>query len=220
MKILIKGHFIALAIAAVLMTGCATVDPYTGEKKTSNAAKGAGLGALSGALLGALTNKDDRGKGALIGAAAGGAVGGGIGYYMDRQEAVLRQRLEGSGVRVQRIGDEIKLIMPGNITFDSGRTDLKTQFYSTLDSVAIVINEFNKTRVLVDGHTDSTGGADLNQRLSESRAGSVGRYLVSQQVASGRVYIAGYGPRNPVADNSTVSGRAMNRRVELTLRSL
>lgn len=219
-NIFTKGMLLALITTAILITGCATVDPYTGEQKTSNAAKGAGFGALSGALLGALSNKDDRGKGALIGAAAGGAVGGGIGYYMDRQEAALRQRLEGTGVRVQRDGDEIKLIMPGNITFDSGRTELKGQFYSTLDSVAIVIAEFDKTRVDVSGHTDSTGGEALNQSLSEKRARSVSSYLASQNVSSGRLYATGYGPRNPIANNSTASGRATNRRVEINLRSL
>ncbi|MEH6357787.1 MAG: OmpA family protein [Pseudomonadales bacterium] len=202
----------------MLVTGCASIDPYTGEQKTSNTAKGAGIGALSGALIGALANHDDRGKGALIGAAAGGAVGGGVGYYMDRQEAVLRQRLEGTGVRVQRVGDEIKLIMPGNITFDTGRAELKARFYSTLDSVALVIGEYNKTRVDVAGHTDSTGGAALNQRLSEQRAASVVNYLASQGVASGRLYTTGYGSRYPVADNTTALGRASNRRVEINLK--
>lgn len=215
-----KSKLLALTLAAGVMTGCQSIDPYTGEQKTSNTAKGAGIGAVSGAILGAVVNHDDREKGALIGAASGAAIGGGIGYYMDRQEAVLRQRLEGTGVRVQRIGNEIKLIMPGNITFDTGRSELKTHFYPTLDSVAIVINEFNKTRVDVSGHTDSTGGMELNQRLSEQRAASVGNYLVSQGVVSGRINSVGYGPRYPVADNATASGRALNRRVEVNLSAL
>jgi len=214
----VKQKLLGLTLAATLMTGCASIDPYTGEQKTSNTAKGAGIGAVSGAIIGALANDDDRGKGALIGAAGGAAIGGGVGYYMDRQEALLRQRLEGTGVRVQRVGDEIRLIMPGNITFDTGRTELKTRFYSTLDSVALVITEFDKTRVDVAGHTDSTGGAALNQRLSEQRAASVANYLASQDVVSGRLYTTGYGPRYPVADNATASGRALNRRVEINLR--
>jgi len=216
----VKQKFLGLTLAAVLITGCASVDPYTGEQKTSNTAKGAGIGAVSGAILGAIINHDDRGKGALIGAAGGAAVGGGVGYYMDRQEAVLRQRLEGTGVRVQRVGDEIKLIMPGNITFDTGRSELQTRFYSTLDSVALVISEYDKTRVDVAGHTDSTGGAALNQSLSEQRAASVANYLSSQGVASGRLYTTGYGPRYPIADNATASGRALNRRVEVNLRMM
>lgn len=215
-----KSKLLALTLAAGVMTGCQSIDPYTGEQKTSNTAKGAGIGAVSGAVLGAIVNHDDREKGALIGAASGAAIGGGIGYYMDRQEAALRQRLEGTGVRVQRIGNEIKLIMPGNITFDTGRSELKTRFYSTLDSVAIVINEFNKTRVDVAGHTDSTGGMELNQRLSEQRAATVGNYLASQGVAPGRINSVGYGPRYPVADNATSSGRALNRRVEVNLQAI
>ena len=213
-----KNFFLGLSLAAVLVTGCASIDPYTGQQKSSNTAKVAGIGAVSGAIIGALVNHDDRGKGALIGAAAGGAVGGGVGYYMDRQEAELRQSLEGTGVGVQRVGDEITLIMPGNITFDTGRAELKTRFYSTLDSVAIVIIEYNKTRVDVAGHTDSTGGGALNQRLSEQRAASVSNYLSSQGVFSGRLYATGYGPRYPIADNTTASGRASNRRVEINLR--
>jgi outer membrane protein OmpA-like peptidoglycan-associated protein len=216
----VNVKILALALIAVLTAGCQSIDPYTGEQKTSNTAKGAGIGAVSGAILGAVVNHDDREKGALIGAASGAAIGGGVGYYMDRQEAALRQRLEGTGVRVQRVGNEIKLIMPGNITFDTGRSELKMHFYSTLDSVAIVINEFNKTRVDVSGHTDSTGGMELNQRLSEQRAASVGNYLVSQGVASGRINTVGYGPRYPIADNATASGRALNRRVEVNLQAM
>ena len=209
------------ALSVSLLAGCATVDPYSGEQKTSNTAKGAGIGAVTGALIGAATaSDDDRGKGALIGALGGAAIGGGIGYYMDRQEAMLREKLQGSGVQIQRNGDEIKLIMPGNITFDSGRSELKSQFYSTLDAVSTVLAEFDKTRVDVSGHTDSTGGAALNQRLSEQRANSVGQYLQSRGVASGRLFMVGYGPRYPVADNGSAYGREQNRRVEINLRAL
>ena len=215
-----KQKLLALTLATGMIAGCATTDPYSGEQKTSNTAKGAGIGALAGAVVGALSKHDDRGRGALAGAAAGAAVGGGIGYYMDRQETALRQRLEGTGVRVQRNGDEIKLIMPGNITFDSGRAELKSHFYSTLDSVSVVLKEFNKTNIDVSGHTDSTGGAELNQRLSEDRARSVSNYLQSRGVISQRLFTSGYGPRYPLADNSSVTGRAENRRVELELRAI
>ncbi|HDZ39421.1 MAG TPA: glycine zipper 2TM domain-containing protein, partial [Marinobacter sp.] len=114
-----KKTMLALAVTTMGLAGCMTYDPYTGEQKTSDATKGSIIGAIGGAAVGAATSsKSDRGKGALIGAASGAAVGGGIGYYMDRQEAMLRQRLEGSGVRVVRNGDQIELIMPGNITFE------------------------------------------------------------------------------------------------------
>src|SRR5690606_37358320 len=107
------------------VVGCTTTDPYTGEQKTSNTAKGATVGAVAGAVVGAASSsKSDRKKGALIGAAAGGAIGGGIGNYMDRQEAALRNRLQGSGVQVRREGDNLYLVMPGNITFATGRAEI------------------------------------------------------------------------------------------------
>ncbi len=208
----------AWALIAVSLVACTTTDPYTGEQKTSNTAKGAGIGAVLGAVVGAATaSKDDRAKGALTGAAAGGAVGGGVGYYMDRQEAELRQSLQASGVQVRREGDTIRLIMPGNITFASGSSDIRGDFYNTLDGVGKVLAKFDETAIRIAGHTDSTGSLDLNQRLSESRADSVKRYLVSRGVAGGRVHTNGYGPRQPIASNATESGRQANRRVELEL---
>lgn len=208
---------VALITAALFVTAC-SIDPYTGEEKASNTAKGAGWGALGGAVLGAaVSSKKDRKKGALIGAAAGAAAGGGYGYYMDRQEAKLRARLEGTGVGVQRIGDTIKLIMPGNITFDTGSSVIMGGFTNVLDSVALVAKEFDKTLMQVNGYTDSTGSFQTNQKLSEERAGSVARYLMNQGVASSRIRSTGFGPRDPIADNSTASGRAQNRRVEIQL---
>ncbi|WP_425460022.1 OmpA family protein [Exilibacterium tricleocarpae] len=209
------------AVLVLLSTGlvaCQTIDPYTGETKTSKATTGAIIGAVGGAVVGAATSsKDDRKKGALIGATAGGAIGAGVGYYMDQQEAKLRQRLAGSGVQVARNGDEITLVMPGNITFDSGRSELKSNFHSVLSSVGTVLQEFDKTRIQISGHTDSTGSADLNQRLSEARAASVASYLSAQGVANARIVSQGYGPRYPVMSNSSSEGRAANRRVELKL---
>ncbi len=208
----------SLVATAVLLTACQTYDPYSGEQKTSNATKGGVIGAVSGAVIGAATaSKKDRKKGALTGAVAGGAIGAGIGYYMDRQEAQLREKLAGTGVQVARQGDEITLIMPGNITFDTGRSDVKTQFHGVLSSVGTVLKEFDKTSIEVSGHTDSTGGQDLNQRLSEARARSVASFLSTQGVANERIYSVGYGPRRPVATNDTLEGRSANRRVEMKL---
>ena len=205
-------------LTAIVMVGCTSMDPYTGEQKTSNTTKGAGIGAVAGAIVGAASaSSKDRKKGALTGALAGGAIGGGVGYYMDRQEAALRQQLQGSGVQVRREGDKIYLVMPGNITFDTGSAMIRSDFYGVLDSVAKVLAEFNKTAIKVSGHTDSTGGAQLNQTLSEQRANSVGNYLAKQGVAAGRIQSYGYGPRYPVASNDTAEGRQANRRVELEL---
>lgn len=207
-----------VALMALMLGACATQDPYTGERKTSNTAKGAGVGAIAGAVIGAATSsKNDRKKGVLTGAAAGAALGGGVGVYMDRQEKVLRERLQGSGVQVRRDGENIQLIMPGNITFATNRSDIRSDFYPVLDSVAEILAEFKKTRIKVSGHTDNTGGADLNQRLSEDRAASVKGYLVDAGVASGRVNSIGYSYRYPIASNSNASGREANRRVELEL---
>jgi outer membrane protein OmpA-like peptidoglycan-associated protein len=211
------GHLTTLLMAAVFVTAC-SIDPYTGEEKTSNTAKGAGWGALGGAVLGAaVSSKDDRKKGALQGAVVGAAAGGGYGYYMDRQEAKLRARLEGTGVGVERIGDTIKLIMPGNITFDTSSSAIKGSFTQVLDSVVLVAKEFDKTLMQINGYTDSTGSLQTNQTLSEQRASSVGRYIMNQSVAPSRIRTTGYGPRDPIADNSTASGRAQNRRVEIEM---
>lgn len=209
---------IIAAAAAISLGGCMTYDPYTGEEKVSNATTGSIIGAIGGAAIGAATSsKSDRGKGALIGAASGAAVGGGIGYYMDRQEAQLRQRLEGTGVRVVRNGDQIDLVMPGNITFDVNQSTIKPSFTGVLESVSLVLDEFDQTSINIAGHTDSTGSQSYNQLLSERRAGSVRDFLLAQGIQPARTRAVGYGPRYPVASNDTAAGREQNRRVELTL---
>ncbi|MFK7956522.1 MAG: OmpA family protein [Lysobacterales bacterium] len=211
-----------LAFAAALsfsISACTTVNPYTREEQTAKATSGAAIGAAAGAVVGLLSGDSsrDRRKRALIGAGVGALAGGSIGYYMDVQEAKLRQRLEGSGVSVSRNGNEIILNMPSNITFDVDRADLQPGFGDVLDSVAIVLDEYDQTLVEVTGHTDSSGGDSYNQLLSERRADSVGNYLMRAGVMPRRVATAGYGERYPIASNTQASGRAANRRVELTL---
>ncbi|HBO11570.1 MAG TPA: cell envelope biogenesis protein OmpA [Halieaceae bacterium] len=208
----------ALALCAIL-TACQTTDPYTGETKTSNATKGAAAGAVAGALIGAISGDNNRQKRkrAAVGAGIGALAGAGVGSYMDREEAALRERLAGTGVSVSRVGDEIVLNMPGNITFETNAAAISAEFYPVLDSVATVVNEYEKTLVEVVGHTDSTGSDAINQPLSEQRADSVAAYLASRGVLPQRIATAGLGSRQPVASNATAEGRAQNRRVEITL---
>ncbi|MDR8016934.1 OmpA family protein [Ectopseudomonas guguanensis] len=215
-----RRNLIAATAVMALLAGC-TTNPYTGESQASKAGIYGGIGAATGAVIGAATSsKKDRTKGALIGAAVGGAAGGGYGYYVDTQEAKLRQTLQGTGVQVQRNGDDLKLIMPGNITFASNSADISSSFYPTLNSLVLVFKEFDKNGVNIVGHTDSTGSQELNQSLSQRRAQSVANYLTANGVPGQRISAYGAGPSQPIASNATDAGRAQNRRVEINLRPL
>ncbi len=213
--------FRALACAAVLFVGACSTDPFTGQQQISNtaggAAIGAALGGLAGAVIGNNTGSGDARRGALIGAGIGALTGGGIGLYMDRQEALLRERLQNTGVSVTRVGDHIVLNMPSAITFDTDSANLKPQFFGVLNSVALVFQEFNRTLVDIDGFTDSTGSEEYNLQLSQRRALSVASYLASQGVDSRRFLINGFGETRPIASNATAEGRAQNRRVEIRI---
>ena len=209
----------AILGVAVLVSACETLDPYTRESETSKATKGALIGAAAGAVVGLISGDDavERRQRALIGAGVGALAGGSIGYYMDRQEAKLRAELEGTGVSVTRIGDNITLNMPGNVTFATDSSDLNPAFFDVLNSVGKVLNEFDQTVVEVAGHTDSTGSEAYNQALSERRSASVSAYLKTQGVMQQRIIQVGMGESRPVADNSSASGRQLNRRVEITM---
>lgn len=198
------------------LAGCATVNPYTGESQTSKAVWGTAIGAATGAATGALVS-GNRGAGALVGGLAGAAIGGGAGYYLDVQEAELRQELASTGVSVVRSDDNIRLIMPGNITFKTDSADINSGFYATLNSVAKVLNKYDNSTVMVMGYTDSTGSAEYNQTLSQQRAKSVATYLQGQGVKASRFEVMGMGSSNPIASNSSSSGRQQNRRVEIKI---
>lgn len=216
-----RATTLALLVSlSVGLVGCEsapfkTTDPYTGEEQVSKTAKGAGIGAIGGLVAGIITGGDR--KRVLIGTGIGALAGGLVGNYMDRQDAQLRAQLRGTGVSVTRVGDNIVLNMPGNVTFASNSSDISSNFYAVLDSVALVLNEYEQTYVDIVGHTDSTGGAELNQRLSERRADSVAQYLKSREVVAARIIARGVGPSSPVASNDTPEGRALNRRVEIVL---
>lgn len=210
---------LALTLFAVFVSGCETLDPYTREEKTSNATKGALIGAAAGAAVGLISGDDavERRQHALILAGVGALAGGAIGNYQDRQEAALRAELEGTGVSVNRMGDNITLNMPGNVTFATDSSDLSPAFFDVLNSVGKVLGEFEQTVVEVAGHTDSTGSHSYNQSLSERRSQSVSSYLTAQGVLPQRLITLGMGESRPVADNSSAGGRQANRRVEITM---
>ncbi|TFG81014.1 MAG: cell envelope biogenesis protein OmpA [Chromatiales bacterium] len=204
---------------SVLVAGCMTYDPYTGEKEVSKTTKGAAIGAGVGVAVGLITgdSSSERKKRALLLGAAGGLAGGAVGNYMDRQEAKLRAQLQGTGVSVTRSGDNIILNMPGNVTFQTNSSDINANFYQVLTSVAIVLKEFDKTIVEVAGHADSTGADDKNMALSQRRASSVSGYLGAQGIDGQRLITIGYGETRPIGNNDTTEGRQQNRRVEITL---
>ena len=216
-----KNRYLFLLSVTFTLTAC-TTNPYTGEREASNTGKGAAIGAAVGAVIGALTgdDADERRKRALIGAGVGALSGAGVGAYMDRQESRLREQLRGTGVSVTRMGDDVVLNMPGNITFGVDRSDLRGEFLPILDSVNLVLKEYDQTLIDVTGHTDSTGSVAHNMDLSERRSMSVANYIKASGIDHMRVYTLGVGPHYPVADNNTTTGRQLNRRVELVLKPL
>ncbi len=211
------------AIAAITLAAC-TTDPYTGRQKVSRTAIGAGtgaaLGALGGLIVGNATGARNKRESILIGAGIGALAGGGIGLYQDKQEAKLRNELRNTGVNVTRRGDVIILNMPDNITFTTARADIRPEFYRVLNSVALVLREYNRTLVNVYGHTDSDGSHQFNQELSERRGVNVTKYLISRGTDTRRYYVQGYGEERPIASNNTFEGKAQNRRVEIEIAPL
>lgn len=222
---------LAAAVLTSMLAGCATTAPggyYGGQPQQQYPAqdndnnrtqKGAIIGAVAGAVAGLLSGDDatERRQRALVGAGVGGLAGGAIGNYQDRQERALRERMAGTGVDVVRQGDNITLNMPDNITFGFDSSQLQSQFYPVLDNVAATLREYNQTIVEVAGHTDSKGTDEYNQALSVRRADSVGNYLMGKGLVRDRFIITGAGESRPVASNDSESGRAQNRRVEITL---
>jgi len=197
---------LAVGVCAVLLTGC----------ETTNTGKGAAIGAATGAVLGKATGDHDD-KRIFIGAAIGALAGAAVGDYMDKQEEAFRDELAGSGVEIVREGDNIRLVMPSNITFATDQSYITSGFHNTLNAIAQVMNKYEKTYLSVEGHTDSTGRDSYNMTLSQQRAQSVKDYLVNQQILSARISTRGYGETRPVASNDTANGRALNRRVEIQI---
>ncbi|MFN4262601.1 MAG: OmpA family protein [Thioalkalivibrionaceae bacterium] len=208
----------AIAVSALALGGCTATNPETGGP--SRAAIGAGIGAVSGAVLGNVASSRNRTRNTMIGAGIGAVAGGVVGNYMDQQEAELRRELAGTGVEVDRVGDDLVLNMPGQVTFDTNSTVIKPQFDAVVARIADVLVRYESTGVEVAGHTDSTGNLQYNMDLSQRRADSVAHALRVRGVNPSRIHTIGYGPQRPIASNDTPAGREQNRRVEMTLFAL
>ncbi|MEO0467277.1 MAG: OmpA family protein [Pseudomonadota bacterium] len=197
-----------VAASGLVIAGCQNV--------SNRQLQTAGAGAIVGAGVGVLAGGDD-GRNAAIGAVVGALAGAAVGGYMDRQEEELRRQTAGTGIEVERQGDQIALTMPSDVTFPVNSSTIQPSFYAPLNDVAGTLVDFPSTAVDIVGHASSDGAADYNQTLSEQRASSVQSYLLSQGMQSVRVQSYGRGEDLPVADNSTSAGRAANRRVEIIL---
>ena len=211
-----KKLILIILVAALAVSGCATMDQQ--NKTTKGAVYGAGGGAVAGAVLGGIIGRDA--KAAAIGAAAGAAVGGlagaGVGRMMDNQEAEMRQALaQSEEVAVRREGDLLALTLKGDVSFDVDSDVVLPGLYNELDRIAQILVKYPQTTIVVEGHTDSSGSDAYNQGLSERRALSVQRLLVERGVSQNRISTVGYGETRPVASNDNPAGRQMNRRVEI-----
>ena len=202
----------AVLMACVFALGCATNTGTTLDKKRT---QGALLGALAGAAAGAALDKKDA-RGALIGAAVGGLTGGLIGNYMDKQAQEIEDAIPDADV--QRRGDGLQVMFAGDLLFDSGSSGLSAGAYNRMRTLAETLRGYPDTNVIVRGHTDSQGAESFNLKLSEDRADSVRRLLISEGVEAHRVTSIGLGEALPVSTNDTPEGRQQNRRVEIELR--
>lgn len=212
----IMKKIIALSLICMSLVGCQVTrqNAITGEYETNSTVKGGLLGCVAGAVVGGALNG---GKGAAIGCGAGGGAGLFVGNNFDKQEAELRKQLLNSGVQVKRQGNEIRLIMNGAITFNTGKSSLKQAVYPKLRSIVTVMNRYPDTVLLVEGHTDSVGSSARNKELSFYRAQSVKTALNTMGLSSTRTDITGYGESMPICSNKTEQGRQCNRRVELRI---
>jgi len=183
----------------------------------SNTAKGTAIGATAGGVVGGVIGNKagNTAVGAIIGAVVGGAAGAYIGNYMDKQADEMRQDI--SGAKIERVGEGIKITFDSGLLFDVGKSALKPASMENLKNLAVILNKYKDTEILLEGHTDSDGSEEYNLNLSRSRASSVSNYLTSLNVNPTRFTIMGYGEQQPLATNETVEGKALNRRVEVAI---
>lgn len=208
------AYTIAVAAAAAGLSGCANM-----SETQKGTATGAGIGAAAGAVIGGVSGGNRTAR-AGTGAAVGAAIGAGAGYLwsqrMQEQKQAMEQATKGTGVAVTQTPDnQLKLEIPSDISFDTGRYDVRPNFAPILDRFAASLRDHAATTVSIVGHTDSTGSDAINNPLSVNRASSTRDYLASRGVTPNRIGVNGQGSRQPVADNASEMGRAKNRRVEI-----
>ncbi|WNO59501.1 OmpA family protein [Rheinheimera sp. MMS21-TC3] len=203
---------VTLISAGLLVSGCASQNGA--GTSSNNAGKGAAIGAVVGAIAGKST-ANHKNKRLVIGAAVGALAGAAVGSYMDQQEKALQEELSGSGVKIIRDGDKLKLDIPAQLTFELNRSDIRANLFPVFNDIAKVLRDYDKTMLVIAGHTDDTGPYQYNMNLSQARASSVKQYLVAQGVQDIRIETQGYGPSYPAVPNNSDSNRAANRRVEI-----
>lgn len=219
----IRIYLSILVIFSLLFSSCAnqtgsTSDTTTTEKKRmSKTTKGGIIGAGTGAVVGGVIGRaaGNTAAGAIIGAAVGGTTGALIGRHMDKQAEELRRDLENA--KVERVGEGIKITFNSGILFATNSAELQSNAKTEISQLAATLKKYEDTNILVEGHTDNTGTRELNQGLSERRAQSVADYVAQSGVSRSRMTTKGYAFDQPIADNSTVSGRQQNRRVEIAI---
>jgi outer membrane protein OmpA-like peptidoglycan-associated protein len=205
-----------IILSSALATSASSTNPQTGQTEYSKSALyGVGAALACGAIGATRSGKD-----ALNSALACGAVGAAVGGYQDYQEKQLRTKLANTQVGIQRLGDQIKLTLPDNVTFDSDRYQIKNGAQSALASIADSMVQYPNSTITVQGFTDSSGSANHNQELSEHRAEAVTDFLAAHGVSNTRIRTMGLGERQPVGDNRSEAGRALNRRVEILINQL
>ncbi len=201
----------ALLVAAIALM------PVINGCGTSKTVRGGAIGAAAGGVLGGLigSKAGNTAVGVIIGAAIGGTAGALIGNYMDRQAEEMQRDIEGA--KIERVGEGIKITFDSGILFATNSSDLQPAARENIGKLATILNKYEDTNILVEGHTDSTGSAEYNQQLSERRAASVANYAKGMNVKGDRFTVVGYGKTQPVVSNSTPEGRQANRRVEIAI---
>ena len=212
-------RYVVVVAASIAFAGCADMQRPSGRPLESMET-GVLVGVGVGAVVGAVAYHQNRTKGALIGAVGGGLAGAAVGSYMDSQkrdlEKNLQQEIQSGEARVEKMpNDVVRITMTSHTAFDTDSVNIKPAFHSTLDKLADVVVRYGKTSLTVVGHTDNVGSNQYNQKLSERRAVSVAQYFESRHVSPLRLATLGKGEGEPVASNSTESGRSANRRVEI-----